>query len=88
VAQHRLRDQIVGDDTMLHRPDDLDAARRPADHVARRLADSDDGVIPRGQSDDGGLLDHHTLAFDVDEDVGRAEVDSDALKEHAIVVPC
>src|SRR3989304_3359916 len=48
VAQHRLRDQVVGDDAVLHRPDDADEARCAADHVARLRADGHDGVVARG----------------------------------------
>ena len=42
VAQHRLGDHVVGDDAVLHRPDDTDVAGRPPDHLAGLLADRHD----------------------------------------------
>ena len=45
VAQHRLGDDVVGDDAVLHRPDGGDVARRAADHLACLFADGDDVVV-------------------------------------------
>src|SRR3990170_3852864 len=76
VAEHRLGDHVVGDDAVLHRPDRVDVARGPPDHLARLLADGHDALRLR----DGhhrGLLDDDPLAEDVDEHVGRAQVDPD-----------
>jgi hypothetical protein len=51
-------------------------AGRAPDHLARLLADGDDPVVVR-DGDHAGLGDDDALALDVDEDVGRAEVDAD-----------
>src|SRR5206468_1542941 len=77
-----LGGDVVGDDALAHRSDDLDGAWRTAEHVAGLLADSDDGVVALSDGDDGGLIDDDATAFDVDEDVGGAEVYADALTEH------
>ena len=84
-AEHRLGDDVVGDDAVLHRPDGLDVAGRAPDHLAGLLAHGDDPVVVATR-DDGRLLDDDALALDVDEDVGRAEVDAD-LHEAGVVVP-
>ena len=75
-AQHRLGDDVVGDDAVLHRPDGLDVAGRAPDHLARFLADGDDAVVVRDRHD-RRFGDDDALALDVDEDVGGAEVDAD-----------
>src|SRR5207249_10986340 len=82
VAEHGLGGDVVGDDALAHRSDDLDGAWRTAEHVAGLLADSDDGVVALGDGDDRGFVDDDAAAFDVDEDVGGAEVYADALTEH------
>src|SRR6185437_14498950 len=74
--EHRLGDDVVGDDAVLHRPDGLDVAGRPPDHLARLVADRDDPVVVADR-DDRRLLDDDALALHVHEDVGRAEVDAD-----------
>ena len=82
VAEHRLGRDVVGDDALAHRADDLDGAGGAAEHVAGFLADGDDGVVALGDGDDGGLVGDDAAALDVHEDVGGAEVDADALTEH------
>src|SRR5947208_1579701 len=82
VAEHGLGGDVVGDDALAHRADDLDGAGGAAEHVARFLADGDDGVVALGDGDDGGLVDDDAAALDVDEAVGGAEVYADALTEH------
>ena len=74
--QHRLGDDVVGDDAVLHRADGLDVAGRAADHLAGLFAHGDDAVV-LADRDDGGLGDDDALALDVDDDVRGAEVDSD-----------
>ena len=61
VAQHRLGDQVVGDDAVAHRPDDGDAAGRASDHPARVVADGDDGVVAGRQRHDRRLVDDDAL---------------------------
>ena len=50
-AEHRLGDDVVGDDAVLHRPDGLDVAGRPADHLAGFLAHGDDPVVVADRHD-------------------------------------
>ena len=85
VTEHRLGDDVVGDDPVLHRPDGLDVAGRPADHLAGFLAHRHDPVVV-GDRHDAWFGDDDALALDVDEDVGGAEVDAD-LHELVAVVP-
>src|SRR5215212_2468023 len=74
--EHRLGDDVVGDDPVLHRADRVDVPRGAPDHLAGILADgADPAVVIDG--DHRGLLDDDALALDVDEDVGRAEIDAD-----------
>ena len=87
VAQHRLGDQVVGDDAVAHRADDGDAAGHAAHHLLRLAADGDDGVVAVRERDDRRLVDDDAAALDVDEHVRRAEVDSDALRKHAVLLP-
>ena len=54
----------------------MDVAGRPPDHLAGFLADRDDPVVV-GDGHHAGFGDDDALALDVDEDVGRAEVDTD-----------
>ena len=74
--QHRLGDDVVGDDAVLHRADGLDVAGRAADHLAGLFTHGDDAVV-LADRDDGGLGDDDALALDVDDDVRGSEVDSD-----------
>src|SRR5947208_5955844 len=82
VAEHGLGGDVVGDDALAHRADDLDGAGGAAEHVAGFLADGDERVVALGDGDDGGLVDDDAAALDVDEAVGGAEVYADALTEH------
>ena len=84
-AEHRLGDDVVGDHAVLHRPDGLDVARGPADHLAGLLAHGDDPVVVRDRHD-GRFGDDDPLALDVDKDVGRAEINTD-LHEVVETVP-
>ena len=55
---------------------------RAPDHLAGILADGPDAAIVV-DGDDGRLLDDDALALDVDEDVGRAEINADIHAERA-----
>ena len=79
VAQHRFGDQVVGDDAVAHRPADDDAAGRAAEHLPRVRADGHDAVVGRRVGDDRRLVEHDAAAFDIDQHVGRAEVDADVF---------
>src|SRR5439155_16167914 len=67
-------------------PDYVDTAGDPADHLARRRPDGDDGVIADRQRDYGRLFNYDALALHVHEDVRRAKVDSDPFAEHYYLV--
>ena len=75
-AEHRLGDDVVGDDAVLHRADGLDVAGGAADHLAGLFAHRDDAVVV-GDGHHAGLGDDDALALHVDEDIRGAEVDSD-----------
>src|SRR3989304_4063156 len=64
------------DDAVLHGSDGRDVARRAPDHLARLFAHGDDVVVVADR-DHRRFLDDHAAALDVNEDVGRAEVDAD-----------
>src|SRR5439155_5819567 len=82
VAQHRLGDQVVGDDAVAHGTADDDAARGAAQHRAGVRAHRHDAVVRRRIGHHGGLVEHDAAALDVDEHVGRTQVDADVLGEH------
>ena len=76
MVQESFGDDVVGDDAVSHRPDGLDVAGRAADHLASLFADRHDVVLVV-DGDYGGLLHDDAVALDVDDDVGRAQVDTD-----------
>ena len=77
VAQHGLGDHVVRDHPAAHGADDLDAARGPPQHLAGLVAHGLDPVVVGGDGDHRGLVDHDPLALHEDEDVRRAQVDTD-----------
>src|SRR5439155_12181225 len=83
VAQHRLGDQVVGDDAVSHGTDGAHVARGAADHLASLFTNRNETVVVVADGNDGGLVEYHTLALDVDQDIGGPEVDAnfhDALR--------
>ena len=77
VAQHLLRDDVVGDHAVAHRADDLDRLPRlAAEHVARFEADRFDFAIFGGDRDDGRLVDHDAAAAHKDQHIRGPEIDS------------
>ena len=75
IAQHRLRREVVSNDAITHWPDDADGTRCPALHGARFRANGNDSIVPVMSRHDRRLVDHDALAFDVDENVRRAQID-------------
>src|SRR5256885_16581572 len=80
LLEHLLGDREVGDHAVLHRPDGDDVARRLAEHLLRFLADGLNRFFPvrtgfLSDRHDGRFIEHDALAADVDEGIGRAEVD-------------
>ena len=79
--EHDLDDAEVGDDAVLHRPDDADALRRPAEHPLGLGADRHHLVGHLVDGDDGRLAQLDALALDVNQGRGGAEVDRDVVGE-------
>jgi CheY-like chemotaxis protein len=81
VVQHLLRDIEVGDDPVSQGTEDADRARGPAQHGLGLLADCQQRVIGLADGHDRGLVEDNALAADVDERVGRAEIDGEVFRE-------
>jgi hypothetical protein len=85
VLQHLLGVGEVGDDAVLHGPDRSDVAGGAAEHVLRFDTDGDDDLAaPRRfvlDSHHGGLVQHDALAADIDQGVGRSQVDGKVAGE-------
>ena len=77
MAQHTLRNVIVGDDALTQGTNGDDVARRTADHATCLLADGQHAVRIPIHSHDGRLAQHDALALDIYQHVGRAEVNTD-----------
>ena len=82
MAQHALRDVVVGDHALLERTDRDDIARRAADHAARLLADREHLVRILVDRDHGRLAQHDSFILHIDQHIRRAEIDSD-IHRHA-----
>ena len=79
--QHLLGDVEVGDHAILERPDRRDVAGRPAEHRLRLVAHGEHRMVGQVNSHDGRLVYHDTLAADVHEGIGRAQVDGEIVGE-------
>ena len=75
VAEHLLGDVEVGDHAVLEGPDGEDVAGGPADHPLGLRPDRQDGPGLGVDRHDRRLVEHGPAPPDVDEGVGRAEVD-------------
>ena len=77
VLDHLLRDLEVGDDAVAQGADGLDVAGRAADHLLGLVADGQDLLAPVLVADrhHGRLVEDDAAALDVDQRVGRAEID-------------
>ena len=67
------------------RADGRDVAGRAAQHHLRLVADGEDLLLALdlGDGDDRRLVQHDAAALDVDQRVGRAEIDRHVGREHA-----
>ena len=81
VAEHRLGDLEVGDDTILEGADRGDAAGRAAEHSLGLVADGENLGGAGLDGDDGGFAKHDPLVLDEDKSVGGAEIDADVTGE-------
>ena len=70
VAEHRLGDLEVGDDTI-----------RAAEHSLGLVADGENLGGAGLDGDDGGFAKHDPLVLDEDKSVGGAEIDADVTGE-------
>ena len=83
VGEHLLGDVEVRDDAVLEGPDGHDVARRAAEHRLGLLAHREDRVVGLMDGDDGRLVEDDALPLDVDEGIGRPEIDSHVVREKA-----
>ncbi len=81
--EHRLGDFEIGDDAILHRTDGDDVAGRAAEHALGFVADGQDAFGTGFDGDDGGFAQDDAAIADIDEGVGRAEIDADVVGEKA-----
>jgi hypothetical protein len=84
VTEHRLGDLEVCDDTVFHRPNRNDVARRAPEHLLGLFADGPDFVdTARIAHDchDAGFRNHDSLALRVDDRVRGSEVDGEIVGE-------
>src|SRR5437660_5504388 len=87
VAQHGRGDLEVGDDPVLHRPDDDDVPGRTPEHLLRLLSDREHRlaaarVLLHGHH--AGLVGDDARAADVDERVRGTEVDCEVAREKLV----
>ena len=80
ITEHFLGHIEVGDDAILHGADGDHPIGRPAEHALRFQADALDLLRLTVNGDHGGFIEHDTLAFDVDESICRAEVNTDRIR--------
>src|SRR5690606_10598645 len=82
VIQHFLGDVEVGDDAVLHGADRGDVARGAAKHALGFHTDGDDLVVAAFDGDNGGFAQDNALAFDIDEGIRGAQIDTDIKGEN------
>ena len=83
VLDHLLGHVEVADDAVAQRPDRDDVGRRPADHPLGLGADRQDALGLGVDGDDRRLAHDDPAVADVDQRVGRPEVDPDVAGEDA-----
>jgi hypothetical protein len=83
VLDHRLGDFEIGDDAVAQRADRLDVAGGAAQHHLGFLADRQNLTLAAlgGEGHDRRLVQHDAPTLDVDQRVGRAEVDPHVGRE-------
>ena len=87
VAQHRLGDFEVGDDTVFERADGDDAPRRAAEHPFGFSANGKHFLaaapVTLLHRDYGGFVANDPLVFYVDQSVGCPEINGQVVGENA-----
>src|SRR5262249_32898992 len=81
LADQHLGGVEVRDYTGFQRADDLDVLGGPAKHSLGPMAHGDDRLVPTIDRDDGGLRHDDPASPDVDEHVGRSQIDADVVHE-------
>ncbi len=85
VLQHLLGDGKIGNDAVLERANSRDMPGGPAEHVLRFDADRLDGLAaaPRllADRDHRRLVEHDATPPDIDQGVGRTEIDGQIVGE-------
>src|SRR5581483_2097365 len=89
LLEHLLGDGEVGDYTVFHRPDGSDIAGRAAEHLLGGEPHFLDHFLAirtavLADCDDRRLVEDDSLAPDVDQRVGGAEIDGDIVGEVAV----
>ena len=86
VSEHLLGYDVVGDDAVPHRANDLDRfARLAPQHVAGFQANRFDFAIFRRDGDDGRFVDDDSSATHEDEDVRRPEINPDLFDHERLL---
>ena len=75
VAKHSFGRVKVSDDTVLERADGHDVARGATDHLLGLGPHRQDATRILIDGDDGRLVENDPAAANIDEGVGRAEID-------------
>ena len=81
VAKHGGGDVEIGDDAVLQRADGSDGSRGAADHFLGFGAHGHHNVLLHIGGHHRGLPDGDALALDIDQGVGRPQIDADVMVE-------
>ncbi len=81
LTQHHLGDLEIGDDTVLHGPHRYDMIRGLPQHRLGLRSDRVDLLGLLIDRDDRGFVQHDAVALDVDQRVGRPEIDRYIVRE-------
>jgi hypothetical protein len=80
IAEHFFGDVEVGDHSVLERTNRQNAVRRTPQHSFRLEPDALDLAGRFLDGHYGGLVEHDALTFDVDEGIGRAQINRDLIR--------
>ena len=81
VAEHRLGDLEVGNDTILEGADRRDVTGGATEHPLGLVTDGENLGRTRLDRDDGGFAKDDSLVFNVNKGVGGSEIDADVAGE-------
>ncbi len=83
IVQHRLGHLKFGDDPVPQRADGDDVGRRPPHHLFGLGADGENPTAIPLNGHPRGLVDDNSLAPDVDQGIGRAQVNANIQGKEA-----